>query len=50
MGFAAAAVRRHGWGVMKRIAPNLAYSLAPWLLLSAFVLFPAMTAVGVAQA
>ena len=36
--------------VMKAIAPHLVGTLAPWLLLSAFFLFPMMTAVGLAHA
>jgi hypothetical protein len=36
--------------VMKAAVPLLTRALAPWLLLAAFVLFPFLTAVGVAHA
>jgi len=35
---------------MKAAIPLLTRALAPWLLLAAFVLFPLLTAVGVAGA
>lgn len=35
---------------MKAAVPLLTRALAPWLLLAAFVLFPFLTAVGVAHA